>query len=232
MTQQLQQKTDQQIYSDIMESLAFQPDLDESNITIGVRDGMVTLGGFVNFYPEKSIAEQTVKNIEGVRAVAEDIEVYLPDFAERSDHQIANAALNALAWNVMIPADRIELIIENGVVTLLGTVGWWYQKDAAEDAIRTLIGVKRVINQIEIASSLMVEDVPQQIRHELERQGFADARNLTIDVEGSTIIIKGTVRNWQEWNLVNRVATSVAGVAIVENDLAIVTPTQFAEPMQ
>lgn len=228
--QQVTEKTDQQLYTDIMESLDFQPDLDASEITVGVRDGVVTLGGTVSYYPEKLIAEQTVRNIAGVIAVAEDITVYLPDFAERSDTHIIHEAMHALAWNVMIPQNRIHVMAENGTVTLYGHADWWYQKEAAETAIRNLIGVKRVINQIHITSTLIEDDVPERIRLELERQGFADAKNLTIEINGTTITIKGEVTNWQEWNLVNRVATLVAGVAVIENLLVIVTPINVVEP--
>jgi osmotically-inducible protein OsmY len=224
------EKSDQELYADIMDSLAFQPDLDESDITISVKNGVVTLGGTVNSYPEKLVVRDAVTNVAGVKAVAEEIEVYLPDFAERSDTDITNEAMNALEWSVRVPEGKIKLFVENGAVTLSGTVEWWYQKDAAETAIRNLVGVKRIINNIEIASSIIPREVQEQLVSELERQGFEDARNLTIFVEGNVIRIEGTVRSRQEWELINRVAYAIAGVADVRNDVNIVSAMQ-TEPV-
>jgi osmotically-inducible protein OsmY len=224
-------KSDAQLYVDIMDTLHFQPDLDESSITIKVKDGMVMLGGSVRYYPEKLIAYDAVRNIAGVQAVVEDIAVYLPGFAERSDNDIASEAMNVLAWTVQVPETALQLEVQNGRVTLNGTVEWWYQKEAAENALCNLRGVRDITNNIRIASSIMPENVQVQFYHELERRGFYDARNLTLNVEGGIIHIRGTVENVQQWNLISRVAAAVAGVTEVHNEVNIVKASQM-EPAE
>lgn len=141
-------KTDLQLQQEVVDELKFEPSIGEMEIGVAAKDGVVTLTGFVDSYAEKISAEQTAKRINGVQAVADEIEVKLPGLYQRSDTDIAHAAVNALFWDIEVPDDRIKTTVENGWIHLDGDVEWQYQKWAAERAVRNLMGVKGVTNVI------------------------------------------------------------------------------------
>ena len=141
-------KTDTELQQDVMAELKWEPTIKAAEIGVGVTDGVVTLSGYVDSYYKKWAAERAAARVFGVKAVAEEIQVRLPGSLKRSDEDIARAAANALEWNVAVPHDRIKVQVQDGVVTLSGEVDWWYQKDAAEDAVRKLMGVVLVSNHI------------------------------------------------------------------------------------
>src|SRR5512136_74052 len=152
-------KTDAQLQQDVMEELRWEPTIRATEIGVGVTDGVVTLSGYVDNYWKKWTAERAAARVFGVKAVAEKIEVRLPGTFKRSDEEIGEAAANALEWNVSVPYERIRLQVEHGAVTLTGDVDWWYQKDAAERAIRRLKGVVQVSNQIVVKPAVKPQDL-------------------------------------------------------------------------
>src|SRR4051812_24733481 len=127
-------KTDSQLQRDVLDELAWEPSVDASNIGVTVKDGVVTLYGHVSSYAEKYAAEKAAKRVYGVRALANDIEVRLPDSSKRTDTDIAKAAVEALKSDILVPADKIKVTVDKGWVTLEGEVEWQYQKAAAEKA--------------------------------------------------------------------------------------------------
>jgi osmotically-inducible protein OsmY len=144
------QRSDTDIHKDIVAEFHWEPSLRDDDIAVAVRDGVVTLAGFADSYADKWKAERIASKIRGVKAIANDIEIKLPSASQRADPDIARAVVNALQWNISVPADRIKTKVEKGWVTLEGEADYNYQKDAAERAIRYLTGVKGITNLITV----------------------------------------------------------------------------------
>ena len=155
--------------------------------------------------------------------MANDIEVRLS--AERSDTDIAQAAAFALKINTAVPPDRVEVIVEHGWVTLEGKVDWYYQKSAAESAVRHLMGVKAVTNAIDIVPKAKPADVRHQIEQAFERNAQIDARRISIETNDRKVILRGTVRSWAELDEAETAAWAAPGVSEVDNRLTV----SFAE---
>jgi osmotically-inducible protein OsmY len=172
-------------------------------------------------------AQRAVARVFGVKAVAEELKVRLPSSFERSDEDIAQAAANTLQWNVWLThmIDRIEVVVENGWITLSGDVDWWYQKDAAGDTVRNLLGVRGLSNNIAIAPikpiPVNAQDVKDQIESAFRRNALLDSRRITIETRGGKVIIRGSVRSWAEIDQVERAAWAAPGVSEVESHIII-----------
>src|SRR3979411_1549828 len=141
-------RPDGEIEKDVKAELEWDPDLDASDIAVSVKNGVVTLAGFVKSYTDKYEAEAAAKRVAGVRGVANDIEVHLPRGDERPDPEIARDAVAAIKSQLPVSSEHIKVVVKNGWVTLEGFVEWQYQKNPAETAVRRLKGVRGVINNI------------------------------------------------------------------------------------
>lgn len=214
-------KTDQQLQQDVMDELKWDPLLTASEIGVSVKNGVVTLSGYVNSYSKKLAAENAAKRVKGVRAVAEDIEIRLGTDGRRNDTEIAEAALNALKWNTNVPDERIKLKVENGWVNMEGDVDWQFQKSTAENAISNISGVRGIRNLITITPKVNISGVENRIKNALQRSAAIEANNIAVRAEGNKVIIKGKVRSWAERREVERAVWSTPGVAEVEDDLLI-----------
>jgi osmotically-inducible protein OsmY len=217
-------KTDQVIQQDIEEELRWDPGLDSTNITASVKDGVVTLAGFVKSLPDKYGAETAAKRVEGVRAVANDVEVRLPASDERPDPDIARDAIDAIKAELSIPLDTIEVVVRDGWVTLEGRVEWQYHKKAAENAVRRVRGVKGVSNMIAVKPRAEPADIWKKIQEALKRNAEVDANRIMIETNGSEVILSGTVRSWLERHEAERVAWSMPGVTRVEDRIVVAHP--------
>jgi osmotically-inducible protein OsmY len=214
-------RSDSDIQKDIVQELHWEPSLQNDDIAVGVRDGVVTLAGFVDSYADKWTAERVAGRVKGVKAVANDIEVKLPASASRPDPDIARAALDALKWNVSVPHERIKVKVEKGWLTLEGDVDWFYQKEAAERAVRYLTGVQGVSNLITVKARPTPTDVKEKIKETLQRGAEFDADRITVEVEGSKAILRGTVRSYAEMRDAERAARNAPGITEVENRLTV-----------
>ncbi|MCW3097301.1 MAG: Transport-associated protein [Chthonomonadaceae bacterium] len=215
--------TDKEIQQEVLRELEWEPQVNSTEIGVAVKDGVVTLSGFVDGYVKKYNAERAAKRVYGVKAVANDLAVKLPSGAERTDPEIAIAAVQALESRFMVPSDKIKVTVRNGWITLEGTVKWQFQKQAAESAVRQLIGVKGITNMIEVRPPVSAADVKAKIEEALRRSAELDARRITVETEGSKITLRGTVRAWAEREAAERAAWSAPGVTSVD-DLITVTP--------
>jgi len=220
-------RTDTEINKDIVAELKWEPSLRNDDIAVGVRDGVVTLAGFVDSYADRYKAENVVSKVKGVKAIVNEIEVKLPSGSSRPDPDIARAALDALTWNISVPKDRIKVKVDKGWLTLEGDVDWYYQKEAAERAVRYLTGVKGVSNLITLRSRPVPSDVKQKIKDALQRGAEFDAEHITVEVEGNKAILRGTVRSFAEMRDAERAARNAPGVTEVDNRLTV-DPSVYA----
>lgn len=214
-------KTDVQIREDVLDELMWEPMLRPSEIGVAVKDGIVTLSGYVNDYSKKLAAEKAVKRVKGVKAVAEDIQVRLPFEMQKDDEEIAVEVVNALKWNTNIPDEKISVKVDNGWVTLDGELEWQYQRDAALSAVRDLVGINGVINLLKLKPVLSASIIKNNIRKALERNADLEADKINIDASDSTVTINGKVHSWSEKSEAERAIWAIPGVTKVINHLEI-----------
>jgi osmotically-inducible protein OsmY len=212
-------KTDRQLQQDVIEELRFDSQVQVNEIGVIATDGVVTLTGWVDSYLKKWRAEEAAHRVRGVRAVANDIEVRLS--SERTDADIAAAAARALAWNSSLPADRIKVTVSKGWITLEGDVEWQYQRQEAENAVRRLWGVRGVSNLLSVKPSAGPTDLKKKIEEAFVRSAQLDAKGITVEVQGSTAILKGSVRSWAERQEAQRVAWLAPGITNVDNKITV-----------
>jgi osmotically-inducible protein OsmY len=213
-------KDDVLLNDDVVEELKDDPAVDSSRIAIAVDDGVVTMTGSVPTYWQKAEAENAVKRVIGVRAIANDVKVEIAGDHVRDDTDIAEAAANAIRWHSDLP-HTVEATVDNGWVALTGKVDWQYQRNAVEYAIRHISGVKGVINRIELKSRPKAADVREQIRKELARTVNQDVNDIDIETSDGHVTLRGTVSSWSEDEAARRASWSVPGVTEVEDRLVI-----------
>jgi osmotically-inducible protein OsmY len=214
-------KSDKEIEIDLKEELSWHPDLDSKNIAVSVKNGVVTLTGFVSSYTDKYEAEAAVKHVAGVVGVANDLEVRLPSTDERPDPDIARDAVQAIKGQLPISWENIRVIVRNGWVTLEGEVEWQYQRRTAETAVRHIKGVKGVSNVIQLKPRLQPSEIKRKIQAAFQRSAEVDANRITVETNGGEVVLKGTVRSWAERQEAERVAWSAPGVTKVEDRIVI-----------
>ena len=214
--------TDDVLYTQIMEKLKFEPGIEESNITVSIKeDGIIILGGKVHSYTEKRLAEEAVQKIGKVRGVANELIVELIPSYKRSDADIVSAALSALKWTLLIPHEKIKVAVENGHLVLSGEIEYNYQKERAQKAVQDLYGVTSVTNNIKVKPSVDAVQVKGRIIKEFERNARIDANHVEIEVDGGKVILKGKVRNFDEAREARAAAWAVPGVSEVIDKLTI-----------
>ena len=216
-------KTDLQIKNDVMEELKWEPVLNASQIGVSVKDGVVTLSGTVDSYSKKITAERSAKKIDGVKAIAEDIEVVLPGTSKRNDTDIADAVVNALKWHSAVREHKINVKVESGIVTLEGEVDWEFQKNSAKMMVENLLGVTGIINNIKIKQQSSVSEIKKKIISAFHRSATIDASGIEIEIIGSKAILKGNVRSWAEKEDAENAVWSASGIDRVDNRLEIKT---------
>ena len=215
-------RSDADIQQDVLDELSWDQHINVSDIGVSVKEGVVTLTGLVDDYLMRLAAQNAALRVKGVHAVANDIEVRLHTSAERTDSDLALAALYALKWDAAIPTDKLGVTVSQGYVTLRGEVEWLFQREAAERAIRRLAGIKGVTNWVTVAIRAMPEDIKQKIEKALVRNAETDAHHISVEVHGHAATLTGQVRSFAEKLAAERTALSAPGIASVNNEIKIV----------
>jgi osmotically-inducible protein OsmY len=215
------EKTDTELQQDVLEELRYEPSVKVTDIGVLVKNGAVTLNGYATSYGEKWDAVRAAKRVAGVNALADDIEVKLPDSLRRTDGEIAAAAAEQIKWSTTIPAGAAQVTVSNGWVTIEGQVEWWFQRNAAENVVQSLAGVKGVTNLITIEPKLAVAPVENAIRSAFKRSALLDAKNIQVQTSGNKVVLRGKVRNHAEREEAERAAWAASGVFSVDNQLKV-----------
>ncbi len=215
-------KTDAELKKDVTDELKWAPNINADAIGVAVKDGIVTLSGYVDSYTEKLAAERSAQGVFGVNAIVQEIKVKLPGSDSRSDEDIAKAAINALGWTTSVPQDRIKVKVQDGWLTLSGKVDWLYQKIAAEDAVLCLMGVKGVTNLITVKPLLKPEDIKTKIESAFQRNAVVEARRISVATRDDKVILSGIVHSYAEKKEAERVACAAPGVCEVENNIVVI----------
>ncbi|OUD36847.1 BON domain-containing protein [Flavobacterium sp. FPG59] len=193
----------------------------DCNITVISNNGIITLKGRVDTFKKKTLAERLSSTISGVQSVINKIDVSINSWEQKNDIAITNEILNIFRWNWNTLNDTIKVNVIDGWVTLSGELEWNYQKEAAKEAITSLIGVKGVSNKINIKSKVDTKIDKKTLRHALENHLALDSKDIEIEVSNSRIILKGTVESWYQKEIAGYIAWKTRGVVSVENELLI-----------
>jgi len=214
-------KTDADLKSDVAAELAWDPAVKSTAIGVAAKDGVVTLTGHLETFAEKHAAVRAVRRVAGVKAIALEVDVKLSPDHKRNDTDIAESAEQALQWNTLVPLDAIRLTVDHGWITLQGDVEWDYQRRSVEKAIRPLMGVVGISNEMTLRAQPKAADLSRSIQEALTRQAIREAKHIQVAVDGTTVKLTGTVHSWQERDAAQGVAWSAPGVRIVVNELRI-----------
>jgi osmotically-inducible protein OsmY len=214
-------KTDAQLQKDVMAELKWEPAVHAEQIGVEVKNGVVTLAGEVGSYTEKWNAERAAQRVHGVMALAVEMKVRLSGMGQRSDADIAESASNILGWTSSLPAQAVQVMVESGWLTLSGEVPWQYQRQDAAHAVRYLMGVTGVSNQIEIKPLASATAIKSDIEAALKRRAAADAKSVAVSVHGGDVTLTGTVHSWAERDLAIESAWGSAGVRKVVDQLEL-----------
>lgn len=222
-------KIDRQIRDEVEAELDWDPSFDSRQVGVAVKDGIVTLSGHVNAFPDRWAAQKAAQSVADVKAIANEIQVMLPFDTKRSDTEIAEAALNAIKSNESIPAAHLKLTVREGWLTVEGHVNWRYQSNAVDTAVRAVYGVKGVDNLIVIkplAVNVSAASVKTKIESAFQRHAHRDAKKIRVTVDDGVVTLEGEVPNWQEREDAQSAAWAAPGISRVDDRL-IVKPWPF-----
>jgi len=214
-------RLDADIKRDVEDELKWDPDINATDIGVAVHNGVVTLTGFVRSYAQKIEAESAAKRIAGVAGVANDIEVRLPTIDQRPDPEIARDAVAALKSELPYSSEKLKVVVKNGWLTLEGTAEWDYVRQRAQSAVRRIRGVTGVSNSIVLKPTVAPYEIRRKIEDAFRRSAELDASRLTVEANGSEVVLRGTVRSWAERQEAERAAWAAPGVTNVDNRITI-----------
>jgi osmotically-inducible protein OsmY len=214
-------KSDAQLQLDVLEELKWEPSVDAEQIGVAAKDGVVTLSGIVGSYSEKLLAEKTARRVDGVRAIAEELAVRYASDPKTSDSEIARRVADIMEWDALMPNQKIDVTVDDGVVSLKGEVDWGYQKNLAFKDASKISGVKRVDNWIVVKPAVGVGDLKERIEQAFERQADFEANKIRVTTQGHKVILDGRVASWDKRSIAERAAWAAPGVSQVVDNLIV-----------
>lgn len=214
-------RLDADIKRDVEDELKWDPDINATDIGVAVHNGVVTLTGFVRSYAQKTEAESAAKRIAGVAGLANDIEVRLPAIDQRPDPDIARDAVAALKSELPYSSEKLKVVVKNGWLTLEGAAEWDYVRQRAQSAVRRIRGVTGVSNSIVLKPTVAPYEIRRKIEDAFRRSAELDASRLTVEANGSEVVLRGTVRSWAERQEAERAAWAAPGVTNVDNRITV-----------
>ena len=220
MQPKTQKESDSQLREDVIRQLEWDPQVMSRDINVATEENVVTLTGFVHSYADKFAAQKAAQSVDGVRAVANDIEV--TPSSVRTDPEIARDIVHAMKIDVVVPDDRIKILVKDGFVTLEGIVEWDFQRKGAESCARHIDGVRGMANLIKVKPRVSATDISTQIEQALRRNAEVDARRITVSATDSKVHLYGSVRSSFEREEAERAAWAAPGVVEVVDHISIV----------
>jgi osmotically-inducible protein OsmY len=214
-------RTDEQIQRDVVAELQWDSRVQPSEVGVGVTSGIVTLSGHVDSYYKKSVVEEAALRVRGVVALASELAVKLPSSSERTDEEVAAAAVRAIESDALLGAKNLQLTVDSGWIAVRGELEWNFQKEDAERVLRRLWGVKGVTNLTTLKTRPAPTELKDKIEKALIRTAQLDARTISVDLQGPKVILKGTVRSWGEREEAERAAWLAPGVSQVDNRIQV-----------
>jgi osmotically-inducible protein OsmY len=220
MTQTIR-RSDKELQTNVTDELLYNPSIDAAHLGVTANDGVVTLSGNVGSLPERHAAKRTATRVWGVKAVTDGMMVLDPGMSGPKDADIAEAARQMLSWAVDVPSDTVKASVRDHTITLSGTVTWHYQREAAARAVMYMKGVTAVKNTISLTATAPAAGLKAEIEAAILRNAQLDSREITVDVDGGEVTLRGNVPSWADGHQAEYVAWSACGVANVKNHLTI-----------
>ncbi|WP_379034251.1 BON domain-containing protein [Methylophilus flavus] len=214
-------KTDTQLKHDVAAELKWDSSVNENEIGVEVKDGIVTLSGHVGKYSEKWAAERAAQKVQGVKALAIDLDVKLLGANNRNDTDIARTAKNVLDWTTDWPKDQVKVMVEDGWITLTGQLDYEYQRQRAFSNVHYLMGVTGVSNQITLKPFLSKSSVQSVIEAALKRRALTDSQEVVVTVDGDKVNLSGVVHSWSERDMVSDSVRNTPGVSEVSDNITV-----------
>jgi osmotically-inducible protein OsmY len=211
-------KTNEILQKDVQDAIKWEPLLHAAEIGVIVKDGVVTLTGTVDSYAKKIEAEQATKMVFGVKAV---VEIKYGNYGKKTDEDIAKEIINAFRWNWSIPDEKIKVKVEHGWVTLTGIVNWNYQKEASNDALKNLLGIVGISNNIRIQSESKDRIEKSSIENALARNWSIDGATIAVKVKDNDVTLSGSVTSYYQKDEAERIAWNAPGITSVSNELEL-----------
>lgn len=213
--------SDSDVDEAVTQELRWDPRVDDTKMAVGVKNGVVTLAGYVDSYAKKIAASDAAHRISGVLDVVDELQVKYPGEI-KNDVEIAKSVRQALEWDVCVPHQRIKSTVSGGWVKLEGDVDYSFQRDDVARAIERLHGVVGVTNLIAVkAKRVDPKQIQGGIEGALARRAEREAKQIRVDVDGSTVKLSGVAHSWAEKNAIEQVAHHSAGVAKVVNGIVV-----------
>jgi osmotically-inducible protein OsmY len=222
-------KSDFQLQQEVMDQLAWEPKLSDTNINVSSRHGIIILSGLVDTYDKKITAEKAALKIAGVKGVAQELEVIPSKKFKRPDSDIAEAVVNALKWSTSVPDEQIKVKVQDGWVTMTGEVDLPYQIDEARLAVEKIAGIRGFANMVKVKSASIASNVKTKIEKAFQRSACLEAGNVHVDVEGNKVTLTGTLPSWHAIDEAVEAAWYAPGVMEIENKLEIEEPIWVAQ---